>query len=216
MSGPGLTIIYISIILLYSRDELQIGGIFIRIYNDMPTYPIAQPKQFIMDLLEYLKYAYQYLQFKQLPPPAAAAAPTAGPRMGSDGILTPTLAPNHPQLQQQQQQMEAKTGGTFDEVLTAYNRSKSRKKLETDAQVERQLSLQQAQYDYANDSQLELHITMVLRALIAVIKANAEVEIQCIGNFDMIFGFLANNIFADVSARRGIPSIAIAIANLAF
>ncbi|XP_032585427.1 dnaJ homolog subfamily C member 13 isoform X2 [Drosophila mojavensis] len=193
------------------KDELQIGGIFIRIYNDMPTYPIAQPKQFIMDLLEYLKYAYQYLQFKQLPPPAAAAAPAAGPRMGSDGILTPTLAPNHPQLQQQQQQMEAKTGGTFDEVLTAYNRSKSRKKLETDAQVERQLSLQQAQYDYANDSQLELHITMVLRALIAVIKANAEVEIQCIGNFDMIFGFLANNIFADSSSVKAVALEVVAL-----
>ncbi|XP_030079712.1 dnaJ homolog subfamily C member 13 isoform X2 [Drosophila hydei] len=192
------------------KDELQIGGIFIRIYNDMPTHPIAQPKQFIMDLLEYLKHAYQFLQFKQLPPKAAAAVAPAGPKMGSDGILTPTLAPNHPQLQQQQQ-LEAKTGGTFDEVLTAYNRSKSRKKLETDAQVERQLSLQQAQYDYASDAQLELHITMVLRALIAVIKTNAEVEIQCIGNFDMIFGFLANNIFADSSSVKAVALEVVAL-----
>lgn len=168
----------------------------------MPTHPIVQPKQFIMDLLEYLKHAYKFLQYKRSPAPAPAAAVAAVPKMGSDGILTPTLAPNHPQLQQQlQQQQEGKTFGTFDEVLNAYNRSKSRKKLETDAQAEQQLSLQQAKYDYANDGQLELHITMVLRALIAVIKANAEVEIQCIGNFDMIFGFLANNIFADVSGN---------------
>lgn len=59
---------------LLGRDELQIGGIFIRIYNDMPTYPIAQPKLFIMDLLEYLKHAYQFLQYKKNPTAAAAAA----------------------------------------------------------------------------------------------------------------------------------------------
>lgn len=160
----------------------------------MPTFPIIQPKQFIMDLLEYLKHAYQFLYHKQLPP---APPPAAAPKMGSDGILTPTLAPNHPQLKHQQ------SGSTFDDVLNAYNRSKTRKKLETDAQAEQQLSLQQCKYDFASDNQLELHITMVLRALIAVIKSNAEVEIQCIGNFDMIFGFLANNIFADVSEVMG-------------
>lgn len=176
---------------MYSRrDELQIGGIFIRIYNDMPTHPIAQPKLFIMDLLEYLKHAYQFLNFKKNP------APPVAPKMGTDGILTPTLAPNHPQLQQAT--AGGKPGSTFDEVLSAYNRSKSRKKLETDALAEQQQALQQSKYDFASDGKLELHITMVLRALIAVIKANAEVEIQCIGNFDMIFGFLANNIFPDV------------------
>jgi len=145
---------------------------------------------------EAQKHAYQFLHHKQTPPAVA-------PKMGSDGILTPTLAPNHPQLkQQQQQQSDGTPGSTFDDVLNAYNRSKSRKKLETDAQAEQQLSLQQCKYDFASDNQLELHITMVLRALIAVIKTNAEVEIQCIGNFDMIFGFLANNIFADVSSRK--------------
>lgn len=185
------------------RDELQIGGIFIRIYNDMPTFPIAQPKQFIMDLLEYLKHAYEFLQHKSTRQGSAPApTPSVAPKMGSDGILTPTLAPNHPQLmQQQQQQAPVRRGSTFDDVLNAYNRSKSRKKLETDAEQEHQLSMQQAKYDYAADGQLELHITMVLRALIAVIKTNAEVEIQCIGNFDMIFGFLANNIFPDVRVK---------------
>ncbi|XP_037713474.1 dnaJ homolog subfamily C member 13 isoform X1 [Drosophila subpulchrella] len=180
------------------KDELQIGGIFIRIYNDMPTHPIAQPKLFIMDLLEYLKHAFQFLQYKKNPASAAAAA-SAAPKMGSDGILTPTLAPNHPQLQQAS---TGKPGSTFDEVLTAYNRSKSRKKLETDAQTEQQLALQQSKYDFGSDTKLELHITMVLKALIAVIKANAEVEIQCIGNFDMIFGFLASNIFSDNSTVK--------------
>ncbi|BFG03467.1 dnaJ homolog subfamily C member 13 [Drosophila madeirensis] len=194
------------------KKELQIGGIFIRIYNDMPTHPIAQPKLFIMDLLEYLKHAYQFLQCKRNPAAAAAAAvaPAAAPKMGSDGILTPTLAPNHPQLQQQQQ-ATANPGSTFDDVLNAYNRSKSRKKLETDAQTEQKLALQQSKYDFASDGKLEMHITMVLRALIAVIKANAEVEIQCIGNFDMIFGFLANNIFSDSSTVKSVALEVVAL-----
>lgn len=170
----------------------------------MPTFPIALPKQFIIDLLEYLKHAYEFLHFK--PTRQAPAPPAAAPKVGSDGILTPTLAPNHPQLKQQQQpqqhpQLDKRRSSTFDDVLNAYNRSKSRKKLETDAQLEHEVSMQQAKYDYAADGQLELHITMVLRALIAVIKTNAEVEIQCIGNFDMIFGFLANNIFPDVCMK---------------
>ncbi|SPP75614.1 blast:DnaJ homolog subfamily C member 13 [Drosophila guanche] len=193
------------------KEELQIGGIFIRIYNDMPTHPIAQPKLFIMDLLEYLKHAYQFLQCKRNPTAAAATvAPAAAPKMGSDGILTPTLAPNHPQLQQQQQ-ATANPGSTFDDVLNAYNRSKSRKKLETDAQTEQKLALQQSKYDFASDGKLEMHITMVLRALIAVIKANAEVEIQCIGNFDMIFGFLANNIFSDSSTVKSVALEVVAL-----
>lgn len=54
----------------------------------MPTHPIAQPKLFIMDLLEYLKHAYQFLQYKKNP--ASTAAPVnATPKMGNDGILTP-------------------------------------------------------------------------------------------------------------------------------
>ncbi|XP_017066190.1 dnaJ homolog subfamily C member 13 isoform X2 [Drosophila eugracilis] len=180
------------------KDELQIGGIFIRIYNDMPTHPIAHPKLFIIDLLEYLKHSFQFLQYKKNPASSTAAV-SSTPKMGNDGILTPTLAPNHPQLQQAS---TGKAGSTFDEVLTAYNRSKSRKKLETDAQTEQQLALQQSKYDFGSDGKLEQHITMVLKALIAVIKANAEVEIQCIGNFDMIFGFLASNIFTDNSTVK--------------
>ncbi|XP_030387822.1 dnaJ homolog subfamily C member 13 isoform X2 [Scaptodrosophila lebanonensis] len=189
------------------KDELQVGGIFIRIYNDMPTYPIIEPKQFIMDLLDYLKHAYQFLQFRRSGKKAPVASANA-PKMGIDGILTPTLAPNHPQLMQQSGK---KAGSTFDDVLNAYNRSKSRKKLETDAYSEHQVAQKQCKYDFENDSQLELHITMVLRSLIAVIKSNTEVEIQCIGNFDMIFGFLANNIFADSSTVKAVALEVVAL-----
>ncbi|XP_011292961.1 dnaJ homolog subfamily C member 13 isoform X2 [Musca domestica] len=179
------------------KDELQIGGVFIRIYNDMPTFPIQNPKQFAWDLLEYLKQAYHYMMCMKNSSqtiPYSGGETMSSEGAGGDGILKPTLAPNHPQLKLQHQQ---KTGSTFDEVLNAYNRSKSRKKLETEALLEQQRIQSQYKYDFAKDTSVEQHIIMVLKALIAVIKANHDVEIQCIGNFEMIFGFLANNLFSD-------------------
>lgn len=184
------------------RDELQIGGVFIRIYNDMPTFPIVNPKQFTLDLLEYLKQAYHYLVKVKHSNTIGYSEPVSPTLSGSgDGILKPTLAPNHPQLRQH------KTGNTFDEVLNAYNRSKTLKKLESEALMEQRLIQSQYKYDFANDANVEQHIIMVLKALIAVIKANHEVEIQCIGNFDMIFGFLANNLFAEVCENENINKL---------
>lgn len=164
----------------------------------MPTFPITNPKQFIIDLLEYLKQAYHFLTANNSTGSKSIITPATNlsNKLGQDGILTPTLAPNHPQLQQQQ---PVKTGKTFDEVLNAYNRSKIRNKIEANALLEQQQMQQQYRYDFANDAALQEHVIMVLRALMAVIKCNAEVEIQCIGNFDMIFGFLAYNLFKDVS-----------------
>lgn len=165
----------------------------------MPTFPIQNPKQFAWDLLEYLKQAYHYMMCMKNSSqtiPYSGGETMSSEGAGGDGILKPTLAPNHPQLKLQHQQ---KTGSTFDEVLNAYNRSKSRKKLETEALLEQQRIQSQYKYDFAKDTSVEQHIIMVLKALIAVIKANHDVEIQCIGNFEMIFGFLANNLFSDVS-----------------
>lgn len=185
---------YIHFPLSPHRNELQIGGVYIRIYNEMPTFPIAKPKQFIMDLLEYLKQAYHYLTTSNSTGVKIVTTPTSIVlnSIGQDGILTPTLAPNHPQLQ------PAKTGKTFDEVLNAYNRSKIRNKIEASALLEQQQMQQQYRYDFANDVALQEHVIMVLQALMAVIKCNAEVEIQCIGSFNMIFGFLAHNLFNEV------------------
>ena len=194
------------------RDELQIGGIFIRIYNDMPTFPIANPKQFIIDLLEYLKQLYLHVTtFKNNNTSTTSSllsSPTGRQQQNTlpyDGILVPTLASNHPKLQQKttgiaDSKAAAVAGGcTFDEALNAYNRSKSRKRLEADAMQEQQLAQKNCRHDFANDVKLEEHAVMALRALMSVIKSNAEVEIQCIGSFPMIFNFLANNLFSDVS-----------------
>ncbi|KAM7345045.1 receptor mediated endocytosis 8 isoform 2-T2 [Cochliomyia hominivorax] len=188
------------------KDELQIGGVFIRIYNDMPTFPIVNPKQFTIDLLEYLKQAYHYLVKVKNSNTISNSHPVSPTLSGTgDGILKPTLAPNHPQLKQH------KTGNTFDEVLNAYNRSKTRKKLESEALMEQQLIQSQYKYDFVNDQQVEQHIIMVLKSLIAVIKANHEVEIQCIGNFDMIFGFLANNLFVENSTIKTVALEVVAL-----
>lgn len=44
------------------EGELKIGEIFIRIYNQQPTYPIENTKGFTIDLLTYLQEQYQHLK----------------------------------------------------------------------------------------------------------------------------------------------------------
>uniref|UniRef100_A0A8D8V5Y5 DnaJ homolog subfamily C member 13 n=1 Tax=Cacopsylla melanoneura TaxID=428564 RepID=A0A8D8V5Y5_9HEMI len=36
-------------------DELVVGGVFIRVYNEMPSHQIEDSKTFVLDLLSYLK-----------------------------------------------------------------------------------------------------------------------------------------------------------------
>ncbi|KAB0803499.1 hypothetical protein PPYR_00469 [Photinus pyralis] len=42
-------------------DVLQVGGVFIPIYNQQPTYTINNPKTFALDLFKFLSEQYQYL-----------------------------------------------------------------------------------------------------------------------------------------------------------
>lgn len=42
-------------------EELVIGDIFVRVYNEQPTYPLENPKGFTLDLLDYLGAQAQYL-----------------------------------------------------------------------------------------------------------------------------------------------------------
>lgn len=151
------------------RDELQIGGLFIRIYNEMPTYPIQNPKSFVIDLLEFLKQGYTFMVNTKTP---------ARNIMAPGSILTPTLAANHPQkLKPSAKATEA--------VLNEYNRSKFLNQLEKTESSEK--------YDFNGNPKAVEHIIMVLKALISVIKSNENVEIQCIGHFEMLFGFLSTN-----------------------
>ncbi len=139
----------------------------------MPTFPIQNAKSFVIDLLEYLKQGYQYLINKKA---------TQKHIIASGQILQPTLAANHPQRLKQQRPSD------FDGVLNEYQRSKAR------TQLERVASSDTIQYDFELDANAVEHIVMVLRSLISVIKSNANVEIQCIGHFEMLFGFLSTKL----------------------
>lgn len=143
----------------------------------MPTFPIMNPKSFILDLLEYLKQAYRHFS-------SASKMNKQNKMPATGGILSPTLAPNHPQAKSK----------TFDDALNEYNRSKARNKIEISS-----TEPSKDTYDFVNNPKSVEHTIMVLQALISVIKSNPEVEIQCIGHFDMIFGFLANNLTSQVS-----------------
>ncbi|XP_055697619.1 dnaJ homolog subfamily C member 13 isoform X2 [Phlebotomus papatasi] len=158
------------------KDELTIGGIFIRIYIEMPTFPIINPKTFVIDLLEFLKQGYNFL---------------LGQRQISRKPLTPaqmmtSTVPLRPI------RVNSGAGGKpkspeIDGVLTEYAKSRTKKSLAEEHQ-------QSAKYDFAANPNALEHIVMVLKALIAVIKSNPNVEIQCIGHFDMLFGFLSKNL----------------------
>lgn len=164
---------------IIDRDELQIGGIYIRIYNEMPTFPISNPVQFVMDLLTYLKQGYTYLM---------SIKTKGGGRTGSvDGILTPSLAANHPQRQKLTTSQSNQDG--IKSVLTEYNRSKARNQLEKTVSEG-----DTNKFDFSNQNGDPIdNIISVLKALVSVIKSNPNVELQCIGHFDVLFGLVSTN-----------------------
>lgn len=161
------------------RDELQIGGIYIRIYNEMPTFPISNPIQFVIDLLTYLKQGYTYLM---------SIKTKGGGRTGSvDGILTPSLAANHPQRQKLTTSQSNQDG--IKSVLTEYNRSKARNQLEKTVSEG-----DTNKFDFGNQNGDPVdNIISVLKALVSVIKSNPNVELQCMGHFDVLFGLVSTN-----------------------
>lgn len=151
-----------------TRDELKIGGIYIRIYNDMPTFPIQNAKMFVLDLLEYLKQAHIYLNGQQITKQDKSSPKKIG-TMQAPLIPTPVKASQK----------------NLDNILNDYNKSKIKNQLENNDSGTVKIS-----YDFAGDKKFVDHLIMTLSSLISVIKFNPNVELQCIGNFDVLFGFL--------------------------
>lgn len=177
----------------FFRDELQIGGVFIKIYIESPTFVIQNPKQFVMDLLEYLEQAYKFLVAKKgggttvapLPkPPSGPMKLTIPPK---PGLLEP-LRPTKVGAAVVPGESIDRNSENINSVLSEYARAKNKTKSEESAT---------ATYDFESNPNAVQHIVMVLRSLIAVITANPNVEIQCIGHFEMLFGFLAANLATD-------------------
>lgn len=185
---------------------MQIGGVFIRIYNEMPTFPIMNPKQFTLDLLEYLKQAFNHLMMMEKCQNKLLSSinNNNGDKLKRNKLQTGnhSSSSTSSSINDYRPVKDSKIESTFDEVLNAYNRSKTRKMLENNTLLEQQqlLSLQEITYTFSEDRIiLEQNITMVLKALVAIMKSNTEVEIQCIGHFQMLFGFLSDNILKEVN-----------------
>lgn len=157
-----------------TRDELKIGGVYIRIYNEMPTFPIQNPKMFVLDLLEYLKQAHIYINgSRTINQPAYTGSPKKIGMMQTPLIPTPVKADQK----------------DLDKVLNDYNRSKMKNQLEKNENGTAKIN-----YDFASDQKFVEHLIMTLNSLISVIKLNPNVELQCIGNFDILFGLLNTNV----------------------
>lgn len=168
-----------------TRDELKIGGVYIRIYNEMPTFPIQNPKMFVLDLLEYLKQAHLYLAGKQQMQQRGVINTTSPQKIGQ---LPKPLVPTPVKLNNTNPQKN------LDNILNDYNRSKIKHQLEKNENGTAKIS-----YDFANDQKFIDHLIMTFNSLISVIKLNPNVELQCIGNFDILFGFLNANIKEQVN-----------------
>lgn len=164
-----------------TRDELKIGGVYIRMYNEMPTFPIQNPKMFVLDLLEYLKQAHIYLNgTRTINQPSYPNSPTK-----KIGMMQAPLIPTPAKANQK----------NLDNILNDYNRSKVKNQLEKNEDGTAKIS-----YDFASDQKFVEHLIMTLNSLISVIKLNPSVELQCIGNFDILFGFLNTNVKEQVSS----------------
>lgn len=87
---------------------------------------------------------------------------------------------------QQQKQPDINT------VLSEYSRARQRNHLTTSGSVSSDDSSKT--YDFASNPNAINHIVMAMKALISVIKSNTNVEIQCIGHFEMLFGFLSSSL----------------------
>lgn len=173
-----------------TRDELKIGGVYIRIYNEMPTFPIQNAKMFVLDLLEYLKQAHIYLSDKQQQYQQQRGLNLNSPQ--KIGHLPMPLIPTP--VKQTSNNNSNNQQKNLDNILNDYNRSKIKHQLEKN-----EIGMGIINYDFANDQKFIEHLIMVFNSLISVIKLNPNVELQCIGNFDVLFGFLNKSIKEQVS-----------------
>lgn len=148
------------------KSEMQVGSVFLRIYNEMPTYPIQNPKSFVIDLLVFLKQAFAFMTNERTTP------------LNYNAILIPTLALDHPNNKQT----------TSKNLLSEYQRAKLKN------QIEKQESIIQTNvFHFQNAASTVTGIIMVMKSLIAVFHANPNIEMQCIGYFDLLFQLLCQN-----------------------
>lgn len=146
------------------KTEVQVGSVFLRIYNEMPTFPIENPKLFVIDLLVFLKQAFLFMA-------------NGRTTVTSNDILIPTLASDHPSNKQ--------VG--LNPVLNEYQRAKLKNQIQT------QETTQANVFHFQNATSTVTAIIMVMKSLIAVINANPNIEMQCIGYFDLLFQLLCQN-----------------------
>ena len=65
------------------EKELSIGDIYVRIYNEMPTYPLENPKKICIDLLDFLGSHAQYLYSTLMNPTSMATGENAKPEFST-------------------------------------------------------------------------------------------------------------------------------------
>ena len=103
-------------------------------------------------------------------------------------------------MQMQKPLVPAKVEKTTDNILNDYNRSKIKNQLENTTK-----KTTSSIYDFANDQKFVDHLVMTMHSLISVIKQNPNVELQCFGHFEVLFGFLSTSATENVRILQLIP-----------
>lgn len=199
-------------------DELQVGGVFIKIYNEMPTFEIQNPKQFAKDLLEYLDEGYTFLVHQKtggkpptqsnIPDPSRILKPRPAQMPLGGGLLVP-LKPN----KVNDSPVTTPTSGgdnKIGSVLSEYAKSRNKVKIEEVAGDTKKKTYPA----FEENPHAMPHMIMVLQSLISVIKANPNVEVQCIGHFDMLFGLLSANLVPMPEHSQRVKRLALEIVSL--
>lgn len=187
-------------------EELQVGGVFIKIYNEMPTFEIQNAKQFVMDLLDYLEGGYKFLLHRKTggkpPPPPKILQPKPAQMPGGLLVpLQPTKAGNTA--------LDA-GGDKFGSVLSEYAKSRNKVKVEEEA-----VTKSATRPNFEDNPHSVSHMIMVLQSLISVIKANPNVEVQCTGHFEMLFGLLSTSLVPEsVEQSQQLKRLALEIVSL--
>jgi len=158
------------------QKELIVGDIFVRIYNEQPTYPIEEPTKFAQALLDYLgstaEYVFSYYALK---------------RQNSRQLARPVEP-----IKVQNHQVDLLGSIESADSAKLSNQALLSCVFNSKAPVGGVIKAKCLEGDKLKNCKL------ALKGLSNVMKNYSSVQVNCIGHFKMLFSFLQHKIDSDI------------------